>query len=333
MNNLRKKILTVSPDKARRRYISHIFYKSGYLIKEVSDYKIAYEELLLDVFDVILVDVSSNIDSGLELINKIRIVNKTIIIFAFVNIGEPEVCNKAMKYGANRYFVPPYYNDILLRSLELEISDIEKKKEIINSGKQKSPFVAVGIVASTGGPLTLEKIISDLEFTDKAVFLIVLHAPAWMLKQYTERINNLTGYNVVLAEHGMKISAGTIYFAPGNYHMKVTPSQKIELNQDAPVNFVRPSADPLFKSIAEVFPNASIGVILTGMGHDGTAGAAYISKAGGRIIVQSPDTAVIHAMPLSTINSGLADKIVDVENLPEEIISEALKIYRKNRSR
>ncbi len=322
MNNLHKKILAVSPDKAQRRYISHIFYKSGYSVREVADYKIAYEEFLLNVFDVVLVDIAPDASSGLELIRKIRKVNSTIIIFAFANIGTPETCNKIMKLGANRYFLPPYYNDVLIRSLELELEEVSARNKLKPSIQRKSPFVCVGIVASTGGPLTLEKIISQMEFNEKTVFLIVLHAPAWMLKQYTERLNNLCEYDVILAEEGMKTSPGSIYFAPGNYHMKINSFYKIELTQDEPVNFVRPSADPLFESIANVFSENSIAVVLTGMGHDGTAGAANISKKGGKVIVQSPDTALIHAMPLSVINSGIADKIVDLAELPKQIIRE-----------
>ena len=327
MKNPDKKILSVSSDKAQRRYISHIFYKSGYHVKEASDYKIAYEEFLLNVFDAILIDLSSNVTEGLDLISKIRKINSTIIILTFVNIGAPETCNQVMEYGANRYFVPPYYHDVLLRSLELEFVENSAKNKVKITSRQKSPYICVGIVASTGGPLTLEKIISRLEFTENAVFLVVLHAPAWMLKQYSERLNNLTDYNVILAENGMDVTPGAIYFAPGNYHMKINSLYKIELNQDEPVNFVRPSADPLFNSIATVFSNNSIAVVLTGMGHDGTAGAAYISKKGGKVIVQSPDTAVIHAMPLSVINSGLADKIVDINELPEQIILEIKKHY------
>ncbi len=317
--NTQKKILIVSPDKSRLRYISNILYKSNYSVNEVMDYSIAYQKILLETPDSIFIDVFSNYLSGLELISKIRKVNKSLIIFAFVDIGSPEICNKVMSYGANRYFIPPYYSDVLLKSLELEFSESPERK---SRQRASASFVATGIVASTGGPITLENIISKLEFTNKAAFFIVLHAPAWMLENYTERLNQTTKYNVHLAQEGMKIKPGNIYFAPGNFHMIVDSQQIIKLNQNPPVNFVRPSADPLFESIAKVFKNSSIGVVLTGMGHDGTSGAAHIKKSGGTIIVQSPDSAVIHAMPLAVINAGLADKTVPLDDLHKELIKE-----------
>ena len=136
--------------------------------------------------------------------------------------------------------------------------------------------------------------------------------------------------NVRLGKNGDEIIPGNIFIAPGERHMTLAKGTlQIELTDGEPVNFVKPAADPLFKSIASVFGSMSMALVLTGMGHDGTAGAMHISNAGGSVIVQDPDTAVIHAMPLSVINSGLADKIVPLQEIPAAISGSILSIIKK----
>lgn len=89
--------------------------------------------------------------------------------------------------------------------------------------------------------------------------------------------------------------------------------------QDGPKeNFVRPSADPLFRSLAEVFNNRSIAIVLTGLGRDGSAGASVIKNIGGEVIVQNPDTAVAPSMPRSVIEEGICDHILEVKDIPSK---------------
>ncbi len=321
MKSSNKKILLVNKDETQLKLFHRIFYKAGYIVSDFTDFRTAYEKIISNYFDAIIVDVNFNLMEGLDLISKVRKINKNIIIFATVGIADPKVREKVLQYGVDRYFAPPFYREVLVNSIEFAFRQ-EKITEMKSYGK--TDFVAVGIAASTGGPLTLKKIISEMEYTNQASFFIVLHAPAWMLESYTQNLNKETDFDVLLAEDGMKIETGKIYFAPGNFHMVLNRFKtNIRLNQDKPVNFVRPSADPLFKSLATAFGTKSIAVILTGMGYDGTAGAMHIANAGGLVIAQDPDSAVIHSMPLSVINSGLADKIAPVQEIPA-VMSESI---------
>ncbi len=327
----KKKILLVNNDETQLKLLHKIFYKAGYIVSDFSDYRTAYEKIISNYFDAVIVDVNYNLMEGLNLIRKIRNINKKTTIFATVGIADPKVREKVLQYGANRYFAPPFYSDVIVNSMEFAFQQVLKENTTKKKSVGETNFVAVGIAASTGGPLTLMKIFSELKYTKQASFFIVLHAPAWMLESYTERMNKETDFDVLLAKDGIKIEPGKIYFAPGNFHMVINRLNKtISLNQDKPVNFVRPSADPLFKSIASVFGSMSMALVLTGMGHDGTAGAMHISNAGGSVIVQDPDTAVIHAMPLSVINSGLADKIVPLQEIPAAISGSILSIVKKD---
>ncbi len=102
--------------------------------------------------------------------------------------------------------------------------------------------------------------------------------------------------------------------------MTISKELKIHLLDSPPINFVKPSADPMFKSIAEVFGSKSIGVVLTGMGSDGSIGCGYIFAEGGKIVVEDPSTAILHSMPKTVVNLKLADVVVPIEKMATEII-------------
>ncbi|MGE5499326.1 MAG: chemotaxis protein CheB, partial [Syntrophothermus sp.] len=118
------------------------------------------------------------------------------------------------------------------------------------------------------------------------------------------------------------VKKGEIYLAPGDMHMLINPEKlEIELSDGPPENFVKPSADPLFRSAAKVFGNRLIGVVFTGMGHDGSIGAGYINAAGGVVIAQDPSTAIANSMPQTLVDLRLAKHIAPVSEIPEIIHS------------
>ncbi len=217
--------------------------------------------------------------------------------------------------------VRPFQFNFFLRKITIEFY-----KHNPGVYKNRFDFVGVGIASSTGGPLTLQHYFADLPYTERAAFFVVLHAPDWMLETYAERLDSTSAYSIKLAQDGTKILPGNVYIAPGDFHMYVDGRNKaLKLSKDEPYNFLRPAADPLFFTIAENFGSKSLGVVFTGMGHDGSLGAGKIKAAGGKVLVQSPDTAVIHAMPQSVIELGIADKVAPVD----EMAAETLKLIRR----
>jgi two-component system chemotaxis response regulator CheB len=194
--------------------------------------------------------------------------------------------------------------------------------------KSRQPgFTAVGIAASTGGPSTLMQLFSGLKATQKAAYFIVLHGPAWMLKSFSSRLQGLTSMKVFLADNGMKIKPGHVYIAPGDVHSSINSRTfEMELLDTPPENYVRPSADPLFRSIAAAFGGNAIGVVLTGMGHDGSIGSGYIAAAGGIVIAQDPSTAILPSMPQSVIDLRIAKVVTPLEQMGSVILQTIEKI-------
>ncbi len=283
----------------------------------------AIEVLKKEKFDVILTDWMMPEMDGIELIQYIRkSIQPQPIIIMITALSSREAQNKAMAAGADDYISKPYNaNDVLIKIenavLKNSTSFIDKETEKINISKKSLPYFGICVAASTGGPPALLKFFSLVKPTTKAAFFVVLHAPIWMLESFTERLQTETKMKVVLGKEGYAIKPGEIYLAPGDRHMIIHPSTKTIVLSDAPPeNFVRPSADPLFKSTAENFGKKTIGVVLTGMGHDGTIGCGYVNAAGGFVIAQNPATALLNSMPKSVVDLRLAKVIAELEEIP-----------------
>jgi two-component system chemotaxis response regulator CheB len=216
--------------------------------------------------------------------------------------------------GADDFIAKPVFGQELCSRLETcllrQNSPVNKANYRITKTGILPKFAGVCIAASTGGPPAVAEVVSKLTATDKAAFFIIMHGPKWMLETFSERLDSLTQMPVSLALNGLQIKPGNIYLAPGDQHTVINPvKMELALNDDPPENFVRPSADPLFRSAAGKFQSHSIGVVLTGMGRDATVGCGYIAAAGGRVIAQDPSTAVLPSMPESIINLRIADTI------------------------
>lgn len=187
---------------------------------------------------------------------------------------------------------------------------------------------AVVIGASTGGPPVVEHIITKLPRDLEAAVLVVQHLPSGFTDSFAKLIDKKSSFKTKEAEDGEVIKNGICLIAPGGWHMTVEikmeagmlPEKLVHLTKEPPVNGYRPSVDVLMSSVAEKFGNKSIGVILTGMGKDGQEGARAIIEAGGYTIAQTPQTAVIESMPRAIIDPGLADDILDPEDIIQKII-------------
>ena len=146
-----------------------------------------------------------------------------------------------------------------------------------------------------------------------------------------EHLARVSGRPVREAEHGEAIVAGGVYVAPGGRHMRVVRGGQgpaIALGDDPPINFCRPSVDPLLASAAEVWGAGSLALVLTGMGADGTRGAAEIAAAGGSVIAQDEATSVVWGMPRSVAQAGLCSAVLPLG----EIATKVNRLFAGDRS-
>jgi two-component system chemotaxis response regulator CheB len=321
-------ILLVEDDPSVKFAYRKILTKKGYTVSYASNGAEGLELAKNNDYDIIISDWLMPVMDGIELISKVRSeIKNQPIIFLLTAVNSSDARSKALFAGADEYLTKPIDFNLLVEKIEesLKKDSLIVTKHSTNEAQivANKNFFCVGVAASTGGPSTLVKFFSSLGVVNEAAFLIVLHGPIWMLESFVTSLQDVTEMKVHQGATGIEILPGNIYLSPGNIHMVLSEGTNyLKLIDSPPENFVKPSADPLFKSIAASFGDKSIGMVFTGMGKDGAYGTGYINAAGGKIIVQDPKTAILSSMPEAVIKIKMADEVV-----PLDTISDSLKNY------
>ncbi|MBN1300337.1 MAG: chemotaxis protein CheB [Melioribacteraceae bacterium] len=320
------KILLAEDNSNSRFYYRKILANQGYIVDTAVNGVEAFDKLKSEKYDILLTDWLMPVLDGIELTNKVRReFDEQPIIIVLTAINSSEAREKALNAGADEYVAKLVEKSSLFETIENTLKRTNSRNHLPLPIKKPalSPqrsFYCVGIAASTGGPSTVTTLFKDLGKVDNAAFMIVQHGQEWMLRTFAGSLQAYTPMPVLVGNNGLLVEPGKIYIAPGEKHMVLKEdTTHIELIDTPPENFVKPSADPLFRSIAKEFGKKSIGIILTGMGHDGSMGAGYISAAGGKIIVQHPDNAILPSMPRSVIELKLHTDIALIENMHKNL--------------
>jgi two-component system chemotaxis response regulator CheB len=184
----------------------------------------------------------------------------------------------------------------------------------------KIEIIAIGI--STGGPNALRDVFKMIDPRLKQPVMVVQHMPAGFTKEFAASLNNICPLEVSEGVDGEKIQGGHVYIAPGGYHMFVehrADGNYVKLSQDEQRNGHRPSADVLFESVAKIYQNNALGVIMTGMGRDGAAEIAEMRKQGAYTLGQDQATSIVYGMPKVAFELGGVQKQVPLMQMADEI--------------
>jgi two-component system chemotaxis response regulator CheB len=183
------------------------------------------------------------------------------------------------------------------------------------------------IGSSTGGPTVLESIFSRITGPLRCPILIAQHMPPVFTASLAERIQKVSGIPTYEAKHNQVIDPGSIYVAPGNFHMRIKNENGVlitALDQGPLENSVRPAVDPLFQSAANLYGSGCLGIVLTGMGADGKLGAERIKETGGAVLIQSEESCVVFGMPGAVMAVGAYDQILSPDQIVEILRDKAV---------
>ena len=179
--------------------------------------------------------------------------------------------------------------------------------------------VAVG--SSTGGPRALTEIIPLLPADIPACVVVVQHMPPKFTASLAERLDAISEIQVKEAANGDKIRPGIVYIAPGDYHILAGKNDVLYLSQDPPQHGVRPSVNVFMQSVASVYGERGVGVVLTGMGTDGRSGALAIKEHGGYMLAEHENSCVVYGMPRAAIEAGAVDRVAMLQRMADEILT------------
>jgi two-component system chemotaxis response regulator CheB len=189
---------------------------------------------------------------------------------------------------------------------------------------------AVAIAISTGGPAALNILVPSIPGTLKSPIFIVQHMPPGFTAMLANSLNKRSPLHVKEAESGEPVRPGMIYFAPGGRQMKVelhpvSRERVITITDAPPENFCRPSADYLFRSLAPVYGDKVLAIIMTGMGRDGVSGLSVLKKVNAHVIAQNETSSLVFGMAKIAIDAGLVDEV-----LPLGRIAGAIAVHARH---
>ncbi|MCH8840519.1 MAG: chemotaxis response regulator protein-glutamate methylesterase [Planctomycetes bacterium] len=188
----------------------------------------------------------------------------------------------------------------------------------VRSIRRQPKIVCIGV--STGGPVALNLLIPKLPQDFPCPILLVQHMPPMFTKSLADDLNRISALEVKEAEQDMIAQKGQVLIAPGGAQMRIVRQDGnpvVQITNDPPERNCKPSADYLFRSVAEHYGDRVLAAILTGMGDDGTIGCQLLKKAGARIIAQDEASCVVYGMSRSVIEAGIVDEEAPLQNIAD----------------
>lgn len=303
--------------------------------------------------DIITLDIEMPKMDGLTALQKImKECPTSVLMLSSLTTEGADVTLKALEYGAVD-FIPKELSYVNINIVKIKEDLLSKIKSIVHhrlvrerlrkvhslvqtkapvklaAGKSlpRMVYSAVALGISTGGPMSLQKLIPKLSDRIKCPIFIVQHMPPKFTKSLAERLNGMSRLEVKEAENGETVRGGVVYIAPGGFHMALNKSHSgkvtINITEEPAETLHRPSVDVMMGSVINVYGKHTLGVIMTGMGKDGLNAVKELKNLGGSCLAQDEQSCVVYGMPKSVVDAGLADVVAPLENI-SEIINKAI---------
>jgi two-component system chemotaxis response regulator CheB len=347
--NRKIRVLIVDDSVVIRRLLSDVITADPQL--EVAGYaangKIALAMLDQVSPDIVTLDVEMPVMDGIETLKAIRIKRKKLPIIMFSTLTErgAEATIDCLAAGASDYVAKPANVGsfslskericeallpkirVLCGSSPQPALQILPKPALLPPIKRNSTLERIDVVvigSSTGGPNALAELLPALPVDFRVPVLVVQHMPAAFTHFLAQRLNASSKLEVKEAVAGAIVEPGTVWIAPGDFHMvalREGTSIRLGTNKDNPENSCRPSVDVLFRSVAKAYNRGSVlAVILTGMGQDGLRGCEQLADVGAHVIAQDEPTSVVWGMPGFVAKAGLANAVLPLSQLAPYIV-------------
>jgi two-component system chemotaxis response regulator CheB len=300
--------------------------------------------------DLVTMDIEMPKMDGLTSLQKIMKDCPTpVLMISSLTTEGADATMKAFEYGAVD-FIPKELSYINVNIIKIKEELIRKIKEIVRQNalierlkrlrniKLFQPFTdeipslknlpqigyrAVAIGVSTGGPLSLQKVIPLISRNINCPVFIVQHMPPKFTKSLADRLNSMSELTVKEAENDEIVKKGYVYIAPGGFHMTIKRNGMgtffVSVSEEPSSTLHRPSVDVMINSVVENFGKNILGVIMTGMGKDGLEGIRALKEAGGYCLAQDEESSVVFGMPKAVIEAGYADVVAPLEKISETI--------------
>ena len=340
----RIRVLVIDDSAFSRRTITRMLERSPLVevIAAAPDGEHALRKTLELRPDLITLDLEMPRMDGFTFLRLVMSHCPTPVIVISGKSGDQDVF-RALDFGAVDFIAKPtpragpelelIEQELLRKVHAIRQLRIEKVRERLAASPQVRPRPAVpppfaprvvAVGSSTGGPAALMQILGAFVKAPPAAVLVCQHMPAGFTRGFAERIDRLTPFVAREAEDGDEPLPGTVLVAPGGRHLefeRASGRTVARIAEASPADKYAPSVDRLFASAAKHFGADLLGVVLTGMGDDGRRGVVAVKEAGGTVVVESEETAVVFGMPQQAIRSGVVDAVLPLQQIPAVIES------------
>lgn len=342
----KKKILIIDDSALMRRVLSGIiesderFCVGGTAADGLDALEVLKKEN--NQFDGIILDINMPKMNGLEFLQELNQQNIQILVLIVSTLAKEGARETilALEYGAFDFVTKPdsfaqarsdNFQKGVLRALsagffkeEKHFEPVLRKNETAGQlGRTGNGRKLVALACSTGGPRALQKLIPKLPKNLDAAFLLVQHMPEGFTHSLAGRLDEMSEIHVKEAEDGERIEKGTVYIAKGGHHMRLKKKDagyRLSLSDEPPRNALRPCADIMYESLAELDYQEIVCVVMTGMGSDATQGIRQLSEKNNTyVIAQDAATSTVYGMPRTIAEAGLVDEVVPLEKIADAI--------------